>query len=152
MKDQIKELTPQYMRCTAAVCPAIYEEVTPKDMRCTALACPSIYEEVTPKDMQCMAWACPAIYEEVTPEKMRCAAAVCPQIHKGEDNYLIVGEQINPSDFGLEKKVGKGEALIRVPKALIDKNSGISLRNNLSKMASYSEFNSMRFSISFGCK
>ncbi len=57
---------------------------------------------------------------EVTPSIMGCACVTCPQIHKGDDNYLIVGEQINPSDVGLEGKVGKGEVLIRVPKALID--------------------------------
>jgi len=77
--------------------------------------------EVTPQYMRCCSGSCPSIYEEVTPKNMQCAAAACPQIHKGNDSYLIVGEQVNPFDVGLEGKVGKGEILIRVPKALIDK-------------------------------
>ncbi len=83
MKNQIRELTPEYMRCTSMACPRIYEEVTPKDMQCTSMA--------------------------------------CPEIHEGNDNDLIIGKRVNPKEFGLEKKVGKGEVLIRVPKALIDK-------------------------------
>ena len=77
--------------------------------------------ELTPVYMRCAAASCPSIYGEVTPKNIQCAAAACPQIHKGNDSYLIVGEQVNPSDVGLEGKVGKGEVLIRVPKALIDK-------------------------------
>jgi len=76
--------------------------------------------ELTPQYMMCAAWACPAIYVEVTPKNMQCAAYACPQIHEGEDNYLIVGKQVNPSKVGLEGKVGKGEVLIEVPKKLID--------------------------------
>ncbi len=77
--------------------------------------------ELTPQYMMCAAAACPAIYEGVTPKNIQCATVACPQIHKGNDGYLIIGEQVNPSDVGLEGKVGKGEVLIRVPKALIDK-------------------------------
>ena len=78
-------------------------------------------KELTPKYMRCAAAACPSIYKEVTPKNMQCTAMACLQIHKGNNNYLIVGEQVNPSDVGLEGKVGKGEVLIKVPKALIDK-------------------------------
>ena len=78
-------------------------EVTPKHMMCGIGSCPSIYEEVTPKDMKC------------------CIGGACPQIHKGDKSYLIVGEKINPSNVGLKNKVGEGEVLIRVPKALINK-------------------------------
>ncbi len=42
---------------------------------------------------------------------------------KGNDNYLIVGKQINPSDIGLEEKVGEGESLVRVSTALIDEKN-----------------------------
>lgn len=76
--------------------------------------------EVTPKYMRCSFAACPSIYEEVTPKNMQCSFATCPQIHKGIDSYLIIGEQVNPSDVGLEGKVGKGEVLIKVPKVIID--------------------------------
>ena len=75
--------------------------------------------EVTPKAYQCNWGTCPAIYE-VTPKNMRCTITACPQMHKEGDSYLIVGEQVNPSDVGLEGKVGPGEVLIRVPKPLID--------------------------------
>ncbi len=75
--------------------------------------------ELTPQYMRCLAAACPRIYE-LTPINMRCVWTACPQIHEGKNNYLIIGEQVNPSDVGLEGKVGKGEVLIKVPKALID--------------------------------
>ena len=76
----------------------------------------------TPKELRCIAEACPAIYEtqDVTPKKMRCGTGVCPAIHKIEESYLIIGELINPADAGLEKKVGEGEVLIKVPRKLID--------------------------------
>ena len=77
--------------------------------------------EVTPRYMRCIIGACPSIYEEVTPKNMQCVLTACPQIHKGNDSYLIVGEQVNPSDVGLEGKVGEGEVLIKVPKTLIDR-------------------------------
>ena len=83
--------------------------------------------EVTPESMHCIVGACPSIYEgvrETTPEKMNCVLGACPStyeaIREGNEVYLIVGRQINPSGVGLEKKVGDGEVLIEVPKALID--------------------------------
>lgn len=35
-------------------------------------------------------------------------------------SYLIVGERINPKEFGLAGKVSESEVLVRVPKKLID--------------------------------
>jgi len=96
------------------------KELTPKNMRCISAACPAIYEELTPKVMQCAVGSCPAIYKELTPKSMSCIVGSCPQIHERDDNYLIIGEQVNPSDVGLEEKVGQGEVLIKVPKKLID--------------------------------
>ena len=58
---------------------------------------------------------------EVTPKSMQCGIGACPQIHEGDTDYLIVGEQVNPSNVGLKGRVGKGEVLIRVSKNLIDK-------------------------------
>jgi hypothetical protein len=77
--------------------------------------------ELTPKSMQCLLGGCPKIYE-VTPENQRCISTACPSIHQEDEqgNYLIVGKVVNPSEFGLEGKVGEGEVLIKVPKALID--------------------------------
>ena len=83
--------------------------------------------EVTPESMYCILGVCPAIYEgvrETTPEKMNCVLGACPSTYEatreGNEVYLIVGRQISPSDAGLEKKVGDGEVLIEVPRALID--------------------------------
>jgi len=76
-------------------------------------------KDVTPEDMKCVAVSCPAIYE-VTPKDMKCVAGPCPGIYTKEGNYLIIGEQVDPKEVGLEKKVGEGEVLIKVPKKLID--------------------------------
>ena len=59
---------------------------------------------------------------ELTPKSMICSwVIVCPAIYEDKSGkYLIVGKKANPSDFGLEKKVGKDEVLIEVPKKLID--------------------------------
>ncbi len=62
----------------------------------------------------------------ITPKEMNCLLVQCPGIYEtskeGKENvYLIVGKVVNPKDAGLEKKVGKGEVLIEVPKDLIDK-------------------------------
>ena len=82
---------------------------------------------VTPESMMCIIASCPSIYEgirELTPIGMSCIIASCPSSYEaerdGEKVYLIIGRVINPSDAGLEGKVGNGEALIEVPRALID--------------------------------
>lgn len=77
-------------------------------------------KELTPENMICGLGACPAIYE-VTPEDAKCICGSCPSIYGTEGSYLIVGEGVEPKEFGLAGKVGKGEVLIRVPKGLIDK-------------------------------
>ena len=80
-------------------------------------------KELTPKEMRCgFAVACPAIYE-ITPKEMRCGYAVaCPAIYdnKEESKYLIIGKIADAKKYGLEKKVGKDEILIEVPKKLIN--------------------------------
>ena len=79
--------------------------------------------EITPKEMLCGIGTCPAIYEveRITSKEMQCAIGACPEIYQdSEDNYFVIGTQINPEDAGLENKVGEGEVLIKVPKALID--------------------------------
>ena len=88
-------------------------------------------KNVTPSEFTCLFGGCPAIYEclrEVTPQEMDCIVGGCPSTYEamkeGEQVYLIIGKVVNPSEAGLEgleKKVGEGEALIEVPKALIDK-------------------------------
>jgi len=93
-------------------------ELTPKDEKCALLTCPGIYE-VTPEDMKCCIGSCPGVYE-VTPEDMKCSLIACPSAYGIENDYLIVGKKVEAKEFGLEKKVGEGEVLIRVPKKLID--------------------------------
>ena len=83
-------------------------ERTPKELQCAIAACPAIYEglrEMTPKELLCIVGSCPAIYEATI---------------DGREVYLAVGKQINPFNAGIEKKVGEGEALIEVPRALVD--------------------------------
>lgn len=77
--------------------------------------------EITPREMLCVAAFCPAIYEE-TPRSMECFIGACPRIYseESEGHYLIVGERIDPQEFGLVEKVSESEVLIRVPKKLID--------------------------------
>ena len=79
--------------------------------------------EITPVEMQCMIGSCPAIYEveRITPEDTRCPPfGACPEIYQNQDSYFIIGTQVNPEEAGLETKVGEGEVLIKVSKALID--------------------------------
>lgn len=96
-------------------------ERTPNSMMCFPLpGCPAIFE-LTPKDMQCVVGACPAIYQSDSPAKEACFGGIgCPTIEKREGSYLIVGELVKAEEFGLEKKVGEGEVLIKVPMKLID--------------------------------
>ena len=83
--------------------------------------------EITPQAMRCLVVSsCPAIYEglrELTLPEI-CVSISCPSTYEarreGEDVYLIIGRQVNPTDAGLEKRVREGEVLIEVPKALID--------------------------------
>jgi len=58
---------------------------------------------------------------DITPEDM-CIVINCPRIYKEEnsEDYLIVGRVVNPEEVGLAEKVMEGEALVRVPKRLID--------------------------------
>jgi|TARA_B100001971_G_C17846321_1_gene361160 hypothetical protein len=58
---------------------------------------------------------------EITPSKMMCAIGMCPSIYDGcGEDYLIVGKKVDPSEFGLEKKVGEDEVLISISKKIID--------------------------------
>ena len=87
-------------------------------------------KEVTPYEMMCIGFmGCPAIYEglrESTPEAMMCSGFgpypfTHEAIREGKKVYLIIGKIVNPIEAELEKKVGEGEALIEVPRDLIDK-------------------------------
>ena len=62
----------------------------------------------------------------ITPE-MNCMIGGCPSSYEakrgGKKVYLIIGKVVNPSEAGLAEKVREGEALIEVPRALIDKRT-----------------------------
>jgi len=82
-------------------------------------------KDVTPKEARCIVGGCSAIYE-LTPEEARCIIDLCPGIYDSKDKgkYWIIGKlvpQTSINEAGLEIKVGEGEALIEVPKELIDK-------------------------------
>ncbi len=82
--------------------------------------------EVTPQELQCGIGACPSIYEGLTKltSKEMCGIGACPLVYEAKresgEVYLIIGRQVNPLDAGLEGKVGEGEALVEIPRALID--------------------------------
>jgi len=58
---------------------------------------------------------------EITPQYLMCSGSCCPRIYEGKGKYLIIGKKVDPKEFGLKGKVGEGEVLIKIPKALIDK-------------------------------
>lgn len=61
----------------------------------------------------------------VTPEDFDCGVGPCPAIYETDSGtYLIIGKQVNPSDAGLESKVGDDELLVEVPREIIDKRTG----------------------------
>lgn len=78
--------------------------------------------EITPKEMQCGIAACPTIYQIE-----ECIGGACPGVHSDSGDYLIIGKLVEPNKarlpdgISLEGKVGKNEALVRVPRELIDK-------------------------------
>jgi hypothetical protein len=84
--------------------------------------------EITPEKMRCGIAACPAIYEvrEVTPQEVSCGIGACPAIFVTQSGeYAIIGKTVSPKDCSvdgrtLEGKVGEGEALIVIPRQLID--------------------------------
>ena len=126
MKDKI--YISQYVWISMKDIKYVLRELTPKEMVCFGgLGCPAVYsvEDMIPKEMSCiMGVGCPSISEirRVVPEEELCIAGMaCPAIYEQNvDNYLIVGKLADAKLFGLEKKVGEGEALICVPKKLID--------------------------------
>ena len=97
--------------------------LTPDSEMCAAMACPAIYE-ITPDSEMCSVLSCPAIYE-ITPDSEMCTSMLCPGIYDGlENDYIIVGSQIDPKEVGLEEKVGDGEVLIKISKKIIDNKKG----------------------------
>lgn len=102
--------------------PYAIRDLTPENEICAlAISCPGIYEikDLTPQDKMCgIGIGCPSVYET---KEGKCGPIVGgPSIEEYGDKYLIIGNIENPEDFGLEKKVGKGEILISIPKGIVD--------------------------------
>ncbi len=50
-----------------------------------------------------------------------CAACACPAIFKtNKGSYALIGKKLNAKDLKVDKRVGKDEVLIEVPKKIID--------------------------------
>lgn len=79
-------------------------------------------KDIMPAEMQCALGACSAIYKvgRVTPKDMDCMVGACNEIYQNADSYFIIGEKVEAEEAGLVGKIGKNEALIKVPKGLID--------------------------------
>jgi len=62
------------------------------------------------------------ITKELTPKTEMCTAMVCPAIFEtNKGSYALIGKKVNAKDLKVDKRVGKDEVLIEVPKELIDK-------------------------------
>jgi hypothetical protein len=59
--------------------------------------------------------------KEITPKRYRCTAAACPSIFEveGSDELIIIGPKADLKELGLEKRVGKNEEAVIVPKGMI---------------------------------
>ena len=85
-------------------------------------------KNITPEKMQCAGAGCPSIYKGIKEVTMQCIGGTCEHIYvvdregekEGEKVYLVIGQRVDPSEAGLEGKVGKGECLIAISTALID--------------------------------
>jgi len=81
--------------------------------------------ELTPPHLACGIGACPAIYEAIRQDGIEqdCILGACPEIKPRDNGYAIVGtlltsEQVKSA--GLEGKVAPHEAVVFVPKGIID--------------------------------
>ncbi len=95
-------------------------EVTPQHLACILGACSAIYEarQDVGVAQDCLVGACPKI---IDPRREQCLIGGCPNVTNYKDGYLVIGTQVKPVDVGLEKKVAPHEALVFVPRELIDR-------------------------------
>lgn len=73
----------------------------------------------TMKREDCLAGACPRVYEI----SASCGFGACPGVHASENSYYVIGRQLSEQEIkemGLAEKVGAGEALVEIPKDLLD--------------------------------
>ena len=61
------------------------------------------------------------VMEELTPEPLQCGVGACPAIFKtNRETYALIGKKLDPKEMKVDKRVGKDEVLIEIPKELID--------------------------------
>ncbi len=103
--------------CGIGSCSGVYQ-ISPNEDCSAVFGCPGVYQL---NREECGVGACPGVYRSTSEGKCGPIGG-CPSVFDGiEKDYLIIGSLIeNPSQFGLEKKVGKGEVLIKIPKSIID--------------------------------
>ena len=80
--------------------------------------------ELTPSHLACGIAACPAIYEaDNSHENQERLIGGCPGIKPRDNGYVIIGTLLTPEQVksaGLEGKVAPHEAVVFVPKGIID--------------------------------
>ncbi len=61
------------------------------------------------------------VVEDLTPEPLQCGIGACPAIFEtNKGSYALIGKKLNAKDLKVDKRVGKDEVLIEVPKKIID--------------------------------
>ncbi|GAI07750.1 unnamed protein product [marine sediment metagenome] len=62
------------------------------------------------------------ITKDLTPKIEMCSIGPCPAIFEtNKGSYALIGKKLNAKALNINKRVGKDEVLIEVPKGLIDK-------------------------------
>ena len=62
------------------------------------------------------------IEKELTPGLEMCMVSCCPAIFEtNKKTYAVIGKILNAKELGIDKRIGKNEVLIEVPKNIIDK-------------------------------
>ncbi len=61
------------------------------------------------------------ITKELTPKAMSCTAVACPAVFETNNgSYAVIGKKLNAKNLKVDKRVGKDEVLIEIPKNIID--------------------------------
>lgn len=82
--------------------------------------------ELTPLRADCLIFGCPAIYEATRVEDARqdCILGACPDVIDTPNWYAVIGTRLDEKQIKetcLEGKVAPHEAVVFVPKDIIDK-------------------------------
>ena len=61
------------------------------------------------------------ITKELTPKIEMCGIGACPAVFEtNKGSYAIIGKKLDAKNLWVDKRVGKDEVLIEVPKNIID--------------------------------